>query len=175
MATLKERRELIKSLKVPGKIALSKDADAWLRNWRSERGINPNSGVLPNSPFEAPERFRMEIFGRRASTTPQRDSLKAEIPNLSTGGGLSKHAKDNINRPEFEKDVLQGITDGFVTMQNATEMLQINEDELLELMNTFNEKQNIMDTLKIGNEEPVIRKQNYPSEWKRDRYPNRRQ
>ena len=154
MATLKERRELIESLKIPGRrtATLRQDADAWLRNWRNERGINPNSGVIPNDPAEAPAHLRFIIFGRRASATPLRDSLKAEIPNWSTGGGLDKTAKDRLNRPEFEKDVIQGVKDGSIPPEKAPEILQISDEEWHNLFNQLTE------SLKIKPEGPAKRK-----------------
>ena len=88
-----------------------------------------------------------------------KDLFIAQNTNEATGGKLGKHAKDNIKRPEFEADVLEALTEGNVTMQNATEMLQVTEDELRELMDTYIEREALMDTLRIGDEETWRRRQ----------------
>ena len=140
MVTLKERRELIESLQIPGReriAGLKQDADAWLRNWRSERGINPNSGVIPNDPAEAPEHLRFTIFGRRAEALPQRDGMKIAHGD---GGGwrhLDKTAKDRINYPELEADVIKGLEEGTILPSDAAEMLRIPEEELPNIINKF--------------------------------------
>ena len=156
MATLKERKELIDSLKIPGKIALSKDADAWLRNWRSERGINPNSGILPNSPYEAPERFRMEILGRRAEALPQRDGMKIAHGD---GGGwehLGPEAKRRLNDKEYQDDVIRQVLDGTLLPSDGAQILQMEENEFEKFMNslkpnegTSSTKSSILDDLLI--------------------------
>tara|TARA_R100000278_G_C5357380_1_gene124059 strand:+ start:24 stop:506 length:483 start_codon:yes stop_codon:yes gene_type:complete len=138
MATLKERKELIDSLKIPGRertAGLRQDADAWLRNWRNERGINPNSGVIPNDPAEAPAHLRFIIFGRRASTTPQRDSLKAEIPNWDTGGGLGPDAKRRLLDEEYQNDVIKQVLDGTMSFSDGAQILQMEETEFEKFMN----------------------------------------
>ena len=144
MATLKERRELIESLKIPGRrtATLRQDADAWLRNWRSERGINPNSGVIPNDPAEAPAHLRLTIFGRRASATPRRDSLKAEIPNWSTGGGLGPEAKRRLNDKEYQNDVIKRVLDGTMSFTDGAQILQMEETEFEKFMNSLKPLEN---------------------------------
>ena len=140
MATLKERKELIESLQIPGRertAGLRQDADVWLRNWRNERGINPNSGVIPNDPAEAPAHLRFTIFGRRAEALPQRDGMKIAHGD---GGGwehLDKTAKDRIRRPEFEADIIKGLEEGTILPSDAAEMLRIPEEELPNIINKF--------------------------------------
>ena len=142
MATLKERRDLIERLKIPDKISLSERANSWLRNWRSERGINPNSGVIPNDPAEAPADIRMEIFGRRASTTPRRDSLRAEIPNWSTGGGLGPDAKRRLQDEEYQNDVIKQVLDGTMSSSDGAQILQMEENEFEKFMNSLKPLEN---------------------------------
>ena len=140
MATLKDRKELIESLQIPGRertAGLRQDADVWLRNWRNERGINPNSGVIPNDPAEAPAHLRFTIFGRRAEALPQRDGMKIAHGD---GGGwehLDKTAKDRIRRPEFEADIIKGLEEGTILPSDAAEMLRIPEEELPNIINKF--------------------------------------
>ena len=152
MATLKERRDLIERLKIPDKISLSERANSWLRNWRSERGINPNSGVIPNDPAEAPADIRMEIFGRRASTTPRRDSLRAEIPNWSTGGGLGPDAKRRLQDEEYQNDVIKQVLDGTMSSSDGAQILQMEGDEFQKLMNE------LVPQLKPESDAPDLRK-----------------
>ena len=110
MATLKERRELIESLKIPGRrtATLRQDADAWLRNWRSERGINPNSGVIPNDPAEAPAHLRLTIFGRRAQALPQRSGMQI-THHMFTEPTRDQLLQEVISNPELDKSDFERI------------------------------------------------------------------
>ena len=55
------------------------DADAWLRNWRTERGLPPDSGVLPNNRDEVPPYLRGWIFPK-ADASQQNNMMIAAGP-----------------------------------------------------------------------------------------------
>ena len=134
MATLKERRELIERLKVPGreKVAGRKeDAFKWLKEWQNQNGVGP--GVIPLEEH-IPMHHRPFIL-RRASTTPRRDSLRAEIPNWSTGGGLGPEAKRRLLDEEYQNDVIKRVLDGTMSSSDGAQILQLEESEFQKLMN----------------------------------------
>ena len=55
------------------------DADSWLRNWRTERGLPPDSGVLPSNRDEVPPYLRGWIFPK-ADASQQNDMMIAGAP-----------------------------------------------------------------------------------------------
>tara|TARA_R100000234_G_C4924944_1_gene145859 strand:- start:116 stop:649 length:534 start_codon:yes stop_codon:yes gene_type:complete len=94
MATLKERESLIKSLKVNDRTKLAgykEDADSWLRNWRTERGLPADSGIIPNNRDEVPPYLRGWIFPKADATTT-RDGMK--IANFVAPSGTGKTLSD---------------------------------------------------------------------------------
>ena len=157
MATLKDRRELIESLKIPGreKVAGRKeDAFKWLKEWQDMNGVGP--GVIPLKDH-IPRHYQPFIL-RRASTTPRRDSLRAEIPNWSTGGGLGPDAKRRLLDEEYQNDVVKQVLDGTMSFTDGAQILQMEETEFEKFMNdlkplenegTSSTKSSILDDLLI--------------------------
>ena len=59
MIEAKKAGEKIGAQKVEQDLAgYKEDADSWLRNWRTERGLPADSGVLPNNRDEVPPHLR---------------------------------------------------------------------------------------------------------------------
>jgi len=56
------------------------DADSWLRNWRTERGLPADSGVIPSNRDEVPPYLRGWIFPK-ADASEQNGMMIAKLPH----------------------------------------------------------------------------------------------
>jgi hypothetical protein len=134
MATLKERREAIESLKIPGreKVAGRKeDAFRWLKEWQDQNGVGP--GVKPLEQH-IPMHYRPFIL-RRAEALPQRDGMKIAHGD---GGGwehLGPEAKRRLNDKEYQDDVIRQVLDGTLLPSDGAQILQMEENEFTKFMN----------------------------------------
>ncbi len=84
------------------------DADSWLRNWRTERGLPADSGVLPNNRDEVPPHLRGWIFPR-ADASPQ-DGMKIAKKKRNEQRAYEDFVRDSQNMPleESFKDLRRG-------------------------------------------------------------------
>ena len=84
------------------------DASSWLKNWRTERGLPADSGVLPNNRDEVPPHLRGWIFPR-ADASPK-DGMKiagdlgpGDMSHV-TEGGFYLTGEDGIHGHVYQNE-----------------------------------------------------------------------
>ena len=81
------------------------DADSWLRNWRTERGLPPDSGVLPSNRDEVPPYLRGWIFPKADASQQNGMMMIAHGEYFDDEGEPIENAPYIFNRNTTELEV----------------------------------------------------------------------